>query len=182
MCIETILFPLQTTVWIATLEDVGGRVPLAKQRDAVRKLIDAAGYDPEKLRHTSEGSPFLDDCNSLYISISHCRNRVAIAFSPSPVGIDIEAVSPRTLRVIERITTENERVAISLNVSDANRATRLWCAKESAFKLYGTQAKTITEIALMSLNDNEAITASPFSSRILLKSLNTHLLAVAHRS
>lgn len=180
MRIDTFSFSLQTTVLLATIDGADKRVPLVRQREAVLKLIEVAGHNPYSLRHTAEGRPFLDGCDSVYISISHCGNHAAIALSSSPVGIDIEAVSPRTLCVIERITTEYERASVFPTTLNEELATRIWCAKESAFKLNGTQAGTITDITLSALNDNVALTASPFPSRIILKPINTYILAVAH--
>ncbi len=78
--------------------------------------------------------------SDVYVSLSHSGGAVAVAVSKSPVGIDIERVSPRISgRMAERIMTDSERLEYS-NIVDEERDRRLteiWTAKEAIFKSLG---------------------------------------------
>jgi phosphopantetheinyl transferase len=88
--------------------------------------------------YAPSGKPTLSD-GSHHISISHTKEYVtAIVSRKYPVGIDIETISPRVLRIKERFLDINEQRWI-----DAEHAivqTLLcWSAKESLFKVIGQE-------------------------------------------
>jgi phosphopantetheinyl transferase len=73
------------------------------------------------------GAPILD--NNLHISISHSKNFVAIIISEQQVGMDIEAISEKALRLAPKFVSEKNRT--TLNKEKANL---IWCLKEAVFK------------------------------------------------
>lgn len=87
------------------------------------------------LRHHNSGAPYLasDDGKDLpQISISHCRGMVAIAYSKDAVGVDVEQIEERVMRIRERVQNADE---LRHTGNSVVLNTILWTAKEALFKL-----------------------------------------------
>jgi 4'-phosphopantetheinyl transferase len=70
------------------------------------------------------------------ISISHAANMAAIYISKNKqVGIDLESIDPRILRVSQKFMNEQE-LAFAANPSQILAMTLVWSAKETLYKLY----------------------------------------------
>lgn len=107
---------------------------------AVRVLLtEVLGRDKEIAYH-STGRPYLTD-GSFCISISHTKGYAAIAYHRSyRVGVDIERISPRVMRIADRFTHASE----GLYMDKCNEEERLmyllinWSAKETLYKCVDT--------------------------------------------
>ena len=75
------------------------------------------------------GAPTIN--NNQNISISHSNKYVAIIISKNKVGIDIEKISNKPLKVIQKFISKNDNVK-----ADQKEASLAWCAKETLFKYY----------------------------------------------
>ena len=87
------------------------------------------------------GKPFLINIPDLHFSLSHTGSEVAIVFSRSPVGFDMEKSGRRTdfLALAKRFFTTTEVAAIVAAGKDAGSCfLELWTAKEAILKLEGT--------------------------------------------
>ena len=73
------------------------------------------------------GAPELS--NGSYISISHSKKLVAIIISQQQIGLDIEKISDKALRISSKFVSTN-----SLKGLTAEKATLIWCCKEAIFK------------------------------------------------
>ncbi|MBP3228156.1 MAG: 4'-phosphopantetheinyl transferase superfamily protein [Bacteroidaceae bacterium] len=173
------------TIWIATLTPPGEparRTPISEQRAAVAELLRLAGFPPQALAHTEQGKPYIyiSGVESPHISISHTHTHAALAVAPCPIGLDIERISPRPLRVLGRITDAHERALLPHPASEAE-ATRLWCCKEAVFKLHSPALQAVTEIRLSDFTSAEARTAPPFvaSAKFLERDSSVICLASA---
>ena len=82
------------------------------------------------------GKPFLRDC-PVYFSLSHCRNTVACAVSPHPVGIDAECVVPYDPTLARRVCSERETEMLAASKNPAEDFIRLWTMKEAISKFEG---------------------------------------------
>lgn len=80
--------------------------------------------------------PFLSD--AAFISISHTRGYVALAFSSEEVGIDIEQYGPRVHKVASRFMRADE-VAGTWQGDDTWALLLHWSAKEAMFKCLDEQ-------------------------------------------
>jgi len=68
------------------------------------------------------------------VSLSHTHGMVAAMVSTSnAVGIDIEKIDVRMLRIRQRFIHDNE-LPVHLNESAINQIARCWCVKEAVFK------------------------------------------------
>lgn len=88
-----------------------------------------------KILYNKEGKP------SIYqkdheISISHSHDYVAVLFSSSPkVGVDIQRIEPKVLRIQDRFMNPYEKQLIAVN--NIEQLTVFWSAKESIYKIHG---------------------------------------------
>jgi len=87
------------------------------------------------------GKPFFADIPDLHFSLSHTEAEVALAFSRSPVGFDMEKSGRRSdfLAVAKRFFTADEVTALEAGgASIGTGFLELWTAKEAVLKLEGT--------------------------------------------
>ncbi len=90
-------------------------------------------YDSQlEIKYLNNGKPVVEN-KSKHISISHSKNHVAFAVAKHPIGIDIEEIHERILKVRNRFLNENEQKIFDHNsILDLTVA---WSAKEALFKL-----------------------------------------------
>jgi 4'-phosphopantetheinyl transferase len=87
------------------------------------------------------GKPFLINIPDLHFSLSHTGREVALVFSRSPVGFDMEKSGRQTdfLTLAKRFFTATEVAAIVAAGNDGGPCfLELWTAKEAILKLEGT--------------------------------------------
>lgn len=115
------------------------RTRFAVARGTLRILAGKyLGTAPNELafRYGAQGKPELD---GLHFNISHSGDRLAAAFSvDSPLGLDIEELSPRlhTRDIAERYFSSRERNELETSGDEEflRRFYRLWTAKEAVMK------------------------------------------------
>ena len=79
------------------------------------------------LSYNEFGAPELNnECN---ISISHSKKLVAISISKQQVGLDIEEISDKVLRVSSKFISKNNLTDLT-----AEKATLIWSCKEAIYK------------------------------------------------
>ncbi len=81
-----------------------------------------------KISYSKFGNPILN--NNQFISISHCSNLVCIAISKEKIGIDLEEISEKTLKLQSKFVNDHHS---ELN---KEKTTLIWCIKESVFKYH----------------------------------------------
>lgn len=100
-----------------------------------------------ELRKDENGKPYFYNSN-YHISISHTQSQVAVLISDThQVGIDIETVKPKILRVRDKFLEPLEKQVIG---DDLNKLTIAWSAKETLYKLYGKKNIIFAENLLLS--------------------------------
>jgi 4'-phosphopantetheinyl transferase len=101
------------------------------------------------ISYNAFGAPELG--NSSFISISHSKGLVAIIISQQQVGIDIEKISAKALRVSSKFVSTNNLKALT-----AEKATLIWCFKEAVFKWHQKgEVDFIADIKLHSFENME---------------------------
>lgn len=74
--------------------------------------------------------------DSIKLSISHNKKFSAAIISESfDVGIDVESISEKALKISDKFISPNER--LSFETINPQIATLIWSAKESMYKAYG---------------------------------------------
>jgi phosphopantetheinyl transferase len=110
-------------------------------------IISIVKYYTKKCDFISEvhthpgGKPFLINLPDLHFSLSHTGSEVALVFSRSPVGFDMEKSDRRTdfLALAKRFFTAAELAGIvAAGMDSGSSFLELWTAKEAILKLEGT--------------------------------------------
>lgn len=81
----------------------------------------------QQISYNSNGAPEIS--NGKHISISHSKNLVAIIISDKKIGLDIEYISEKPLKLSPKFITNNSHQDLT-----KEKATLIWCCKEAVFK------------------------------------------------
>ena len=95
---------------------------------STRILLNKLNPNSE-ITYNKFGAPQLSDGKQ--ISISHSKTSVAIIISDNNVGIDIEEIDEKALRISSKFINKNHLVNLT-----KEKATLIWCVKECLFKLF----------------------------------------------
>ena len=124
--------------------DVQLAIPIANeerrtQHLAVRLLFKLMmpEADLSQLVLADNGKPYLIGL-PFHFSFSHCKGYAACAVDNQPIGIDIEIIHPRLLKVAHKFLNEKEkdRIANLEEKDQLNQLAFLWAAKEAMYKKY----------------------------------------------
>lgn len=99
---------------------------------AVRMLLQHIGFSDADLMYDSNGKPHLQ--NGKHISISHSHQFSTIAISNEPIGIDIEIIKEKTLKIAPRYLDMSHLKNLSIE-DQTIKATVIWGIKEAIFKI-----------------------------------------------
>ena len=97
-----------------------------------RLLLKLVEGNNAEISYTDTGAPILRN-SSRHISVSHSGTFVAIALSDQHVGLDIQVITNKALRLKSRFLSEEEQLMLD-SESDIEGAVQLWCAKEAVYK------------------------------------------------
>ncbi len=103
-----------------------------------------------KVEYQPNGRPEIKKSSYRHISVSHCRDFVAVALSQKPCGVDLERADRNFCRVQSRYMTAQEASLCA----DEHWAAVVWCAKEALFKMAGREGIDF-------LRDMQIISAEP---------------------
>lgn len=116
---------------------------------AVRMLLQHLGYSDFDLYYDEFGKPHLRDerektaapqdkiqenGNEIHISISHSNGFSGIVISDKNVGLDIEQIKEKTLKIASRFMDVSHLENLS-NTEKLKKATVIWGIKEVVFKI-----------------------------------------------
>jgi phosphopantetheinyl transferase len=101
--------------------------------------------------------PCLAD-SGVYCSVSHSSRFVVAVAHGHPVGVDIEEVSNKILRIEHLFLSPGERELLSQTALDFNRAaTRVWSIKEAAAKALGLHLfQALREVEVIKMENEKS--------------------------
>ena len=99
---------------------------------AVRILLQHLGYTDYDLTYDEAGKPHLSD--GKHISISHSHEFSCICISDELMGIDLEKLKEKTLKIAPRFM-EVKHLENLTTSEQIEKATVIWGVKESIFKI-----------------------------------------------
>lgn len=99
---------------------------------AVRMLLQHLGYTDYDLIYDDAGKPHLND--KKHISISHSHEFSCICISDELMGIDLEKLKEKTLKIAPRFMEVKHLENLSVS-EQIQKATVVWGIKESIFKI-----------------------------------------------
>ena len=79
-----------------------------------------------------------------HCSVSHGGGWVFAAHSPVPIGIDVEAATPRLQKARRRFVGPADQPVLDFSATTSTPCARLWTAKEAAFKVFGSGLDFLT--------------------------------------
>ena len=123
---------------------------------ACRVLLNELFEEKIIITNDEYGKPFID-VEDLHITLSHSGKYVMLGISENEIGVDIELIREKVLKIIPKFLSETE---ISY-LSDKNKieeALIYWTAKESLIKIYGKKdLALLTEINVSKFDKNKSI-------------------------
>ena len=123
-----------------------------RERLAWRAMLRRALGRECVIEYKPSGKPQIVDEKYSHISVSHCRDMVAVAVATAECGVDVELLERRFAAVAERYMSPEE---LSLVNSDVERAI-VWSAKEVLYKMAGTEGLELRrEIRIVEINAAE---------------------------
>tara|TARA_B100000287_G_C20472486_1_gene717824 strand:+ start:163 stop:741 length:579 start_codon:yes stop_codon:yes gene_type:complete len=84
-----------------------------------------------QISYNEYGGPELDQ--NKHISISHSKGLTAIMIADMPIGIDIEKISAKSLKISGKFILEKSHLPLT-----KEKTTLIWCCKEAIYKLHVT--------------------------------------------
>ena len=99
---------------------------------AVRMLLQHLGYTDYDLTYDEAGKPHLSD--GKHISISHSHEFSCICISNKLMGIDLEKLKEKTLKIAPRFMEVKHLENLSIS-EQIEKSTVIWGVKESIFKI-----------------------------------------------
>lgn len=118
------------------------RVEWLASRVLVYTLLPRFTNQPLVLARNPDGKPYFPN-QPLHVSITHSPELAAVILSENhEVGIDIELVTPKALRVADRFLTDQEK---NHTATDEMLTCLYWSAKETLYKLYSRKKLILKE-------------------------------------
>jgi 4'-phosphopantetheinyl transferase len=103
---------------------------------SVRHLLRTFDYDDTDLYYDALGKPYLID--GKHISITHSFQYAAVIISDKKVGIDIEQQRPVIQHIATKFIDFESIFLCEQDVLYIQQLTKIWCIKESVYKLMAT--------------------------------------------
>ena len=100
-----------------------------KQFLAVRNILKLLSIHDSDISYNVDGKPFI---KSIYISISHSKEFVAVIIGDEKVGVDIESNSDKCFQIMQKFIGVENEFPIKM---DRKIAQILWNMKESLYKI-----------------------------------------------
>jgi len=110
------------------------------------------GSSKVEITYTSTGQPQL---KNNHISFSHTKNNVAVALSKTPIGIDVEELTPRILPLYPRFLSEQEMA--TCDVTNLQDLYYYWCAKEAMYKWFAKKNLDFIEDLQVIKNEKKGV-------------------------
>lgn len=133
---------------------------------AVRMLLQHLGYTDYDLTYDEAGKPHLSD--GKHISISHSHEFSCICISDELMGIDLEKLKEKTLKIAPRFMEVKHLEGLSV-FEQIEKATVIWGVKESIFKIKNEKGISFPEHIFedeFDLNDGKCTAKLHFNNQI----------------
>lgn len=132
---------------------------------AVRMLLQEIGYSDYDLFYDDFGKPHLQD--GKHISISHSNDFSAVVISNEILGLDIEQLKEKTLKIAPRFMQIHHLEGLSFE-EKLKKSTVIWGIKEAIFKIKNEKGISFPEHIFekpFDLNDKKATGILQFNGK-----------------
>lgn len=114
---------------------------------SVRHLLAEFGYDDADLFYDGNGKPHLHDGKQ--ISITHSFTFAAVIVSNKVIGIDIEKQREKITIIAHKFLDYEFKYLTESDPDYIKKLTRIWCVKESLYKLFATPGLSFKDHCLV---------------------------------
>jgi 4'-phosphopantetheinyl transferase len=147
---------LDTTFLYTTEQEDLSQLKSKKRRReffAIRAIRNKKGI-PFPISYNTIGAPFFEG-TPLKLSISHSHEIAVLATAPFNIGVDLEPITERIIRLKKRFATSTE---ISFfKFTEAKTLTIIWTIKEVLYKLAGNETiNLLSEMNIIELENDLA--------------------------
>lgn len=132
---------------------------------AVRMLLQEVGYSDYDLFYDDFGKPHLQD--GKHISISHSNDFSAVVISNEILGLDIEQLKEKTLKIAPRFMQIHHLEGLSFE-EKLKKSTVVWGIKEAIFKIKNEKGISFPEHIFekpFDLKDKKAVGILQFNGK-----------------
>lgn len=128
---------------------------IKRQREFVAtRLLRHNLFGFEHIHYDNHGAPYIE--HEGYISISHSKNKVAIALNKDyRIGVDLEPHRMNILNVAHKFLSSDE--LRTFDCTDPIVVTKIWSAKEAMYKLAGRKKILFSTELLLNMRNDEWI-------------------------
>ena len=119
-----------------------------------------------QIKYRTIGQPYLFPKDA-FISISHSFPYASLAVSDQRIGIDIEKINPKILRIKHKFIHNNEEKWIFDKINEAELLTVVWAIKEALYKLHPSKywsLKKHYEVSPFTLSDDMKVKCRVFDA------------------
>lgn len=96
------------------------------------------GITPDaKIAYGEFGKPYLPDYPEAHFNISHSGQFVVCAVCDSPVGVDVQEITPYRTDIATKVCSNTELAQIEATTNQAAGFTKIWTMKEATAKVKG---------------------------------------------
>jgi phosphopantetheinyl transferase len=107
-----------------------------RERLMWRRMVRQEVGHPIRVEYSADGAPHIKDFKWKHISVSHCRDVVAVVASSRVCGIDVERKDRNFERVAPRYVSPQEwDLCPKMACDRAKFLATVWCVKEALYKM-----------------------------------------------
>ena len=111
---------------------------------AVRQVLRQLNIADDDLCYDTNGKPSL--CTGKHISISHSFDYAIVAISKENIGVDVELIRDKIIRLSGKFCNERELALAPVPVEDKKAyLTEIWSVKEALFKMCNSRSLSFAQ-------------------------------------
>ena len=153
--------------------------------EVVLLLEEMLGESPVCIGHTAAGKPYLENMESLQLSISHAAGWIAVYVSDkTSVGIDIEPEHQKIRKASSHFINAAEKQ--SFGIFSLAQLHLIWGAKEAVYKCFGGRFEALEKEVTVMRIDTGSILAETIYGQVecFYKVLegNVYLVYIRHKT
>jgi len=134
---------------------------------AVHQILKHRNIPSQDLFYDNYGAPYLT--SGLNISISHSELFVAVCLSKEKVGIDLQIINEKIVKVSNKFINDLEKKLTEKN--NLEKLTHLWTIKEAAYKYFTVGKLSLkNDIIVKQLGDDSNLQINGLGKHLNLKS------------
>lgn len=121
---------------------------------AIRALLNCIFQKKVEVHYEPNGRPYMSD--NVDVSFSHTQGFVAVIVSENNVvGVDVEPIRDKVLRVKERFLNQNELLSLKKD-TELIQVLVYWCLKEVLFKIAPDGNIDFRKDLILNISDDES--------------------------